>query len=110
MADLFFSTNNGIAYKHHGNALISAYQHTNSSNFATVAVNNTSRSINQTFNLINSPGQVSSVTPWITSVSLALASQSPVSVSGPSFSHPLPAMSVVTFTGQVSRSASPLRR
>ena len=86
-----------------GTALISAYNYTNSGNFVIVAVNtNTSAAISQTFNLTNFPGTVSSVTPWITSATLSLSSQTPVAVSGSSFSYTLPALSVVTFVGQAA--------
>jgi O-glycosyl hydrolase len=87
-----------------GTALISAYNNTSSSssNFAIVAVNtNTSTAINQTFNLTNFP-TVSSVTPWITSATMSLSNQTPVTVSGSSFTYTLPALSVVTFVGQTA--------
>jgi glucuronoarabinoxylan endo-1,4-beta-xylanase len=85
-----------------GNALISAYNDTNSGNFAIVAVNtNTSTAISQTFNLSNFP-TVSSVTPWITSSALSLTSTNAVTVSGSSFIYTLPALSVVTFVGHGS--------
>jgi glucuronoarabinoxylan endo-1,4-beta-xylanase len=88
-----------------GSALISAYQETNSGNFAIVAVNNTSSAISQTFNLSNFPA-VSSVTPWITSATMSLSNQAPVTVSSSSFGYTLPAMSVVTFAGQVTAPAN----
>ncbi len=78
--------------------LVSAYNDTNSGNFAIVAVNPNSTNVTETFNLTNFP-PFSSVTPWITSASLSLASQSAVSVPNGSFTYPLPAMSVVTFAG-----------
>ena len=81
-----------------GTALISAYNDTNSGNFAIVAVNTNSTSIYQTFNLTNF--SATSVTPWMTTSNLSLASQTPVTVSGSSFTYTLPAMSVVTFVGQ----------
>jgi len=81
-----------------GIAMISAYNDTNSGNFAIVAVNTNSTSINQTFNLTNF--SAASVTPWMTTSNLSLASQSPVAVSGSSFAYTLPALSVVTFVGQ----------
>src|SRR5208282_6861965 len=43
---------------------------------------------------------VSSVTPWITSATMSLSNQTPVTVSSSSFTYTLPAMSVVTFVGQ----------
>lgn len=88
-----------------GSALISAYQETNSGNFAIVAVNNTGTDINQTFNLSNFP-PVSSVNPWITSATMSLSNQAPVGVAGSSFSYTLPALSVVTFVGQVVNASS----
>jgi hypothetical protein len=81
-------------------AFITAVNNTNSGRFAIVAVNtNASTSIAQTFNLTNFPA-VSSVTPWITSATLSLSNQTPVAVSGSSFTYTLPAQSVVTFAGQ----------
>jgi glucuronoarabinoxylan endo-1,4-beta-xylanase len=78
---------------------ISAYKDTNSGNFAIVAVNSTSATVTQIFNLTNFPA-AGSVTPWITSSNLSLASQTPVTVTGSSFTYTLPALSVVTFVGQ----------
>jgi len=63
-----------------------------------VAVNTNSTSINQTFNLTNF--SATSVTAWMTTSNLSLASQTPVTVSGSSFTYTLPALSVVTFVGQ----------
>jgi len=91
-----------------GSALISAYNYTSSSNFAIVAVNpNTSTAISQTFNLTNFP-TVSSVTPWITSATMSLSNQTPVTVSGSSFTYTLPALSVVTFVGQGVPNSAPV--
>jgi glucuronoarabinoxylan endo-1,4-beta-xylanase len=86
-----------------GTALISAYNDTNSGNFAIVAVNTNNTSIYQTFNLTNF--SATSVTPWMTTSNLSLASQTPVTVSGSSFTYTLPALSVVTFVGQSVASA-----
>ncbi len=84
-----------------GSAFITAFDDTNSGNFAIVAVNtNASSAISQTFNLNNFPGTVSSVAPWITSAAMSLSNQPPVTVSGSSFSYTLPALSVVTLVGQ----------
>ncbi len=79
---------------------ISAYKNTNSGNFAIVAINPDPVTVTQVFNLANFTA--SSVTPWITSTNLSLASQSPVAVANASFTYALPAMSVVTFVGQGS--------
>jgi len=85
-------------------ALIGVYNNTSSSssNFAIVAVNtSTSTAISQTFNLTNFP-TVSSVTPWITSATMSLSNQTPVTVNNASFTYTLPALSVVTFVGQAA--------
>jgi glucuronoarabinoxylan endo-1,4-beta-xylanase len=89
-----------------GNALISAYNDTNSGNFAIVAVNtNISRDINQTFNLTNFTA--GSVTPWLTTSNLSLVSTNAVTVSNSSFTYTLPALSVVTFVGQRQTNTPP---
>ncbi|HKW29703.1 MAG TPA: hypothetical protein VJT54_10230, partial [Verrucomicrobiae bacterium] len=90
-----------------GNALISAYNDTNSGNFTVVAVNpGGGTTINQTFTLNNFPGAITSVTPWITSATMSLSNQPPVVVNNSSFSYTLPAQSVVTFVGQVAASST----
>jgi glucuronoarabinoxylan endo-1,4-beta-xylanase len=78
--------------------LISAFKDSESTAFAIVAVNTNTTAMNQTFNLTNFTA--SSVTPWITSGTLSLASQAPVAVANSSFTYALPALSVVTFVGQ----------
>jgi hypothetical protein len=42
------------------------------------------------------------VTPWITSATLSLSNQTPVTVNNASFTYTLPALSVVTFVGQAA--------
>jgi Putative Ig domain len=80
-------------------ALISAYKDSASTAFAIVVVNtNPGTDVIQTFNLANFTA--ASVTPWITSASLSLAPQTPVTVTNSSFTCDVPAMSVVTFVGQ----------
>ena len=81
-----------------GGALISAYQDSLSTSFAIVAINTNNAAINQAFNLTNFAA--STVTPWITSSSLSLASASTVAVTNAAFTYTLPALSVVTFVGQ----------
>ena len=63
-------------------ALISAYQETNSGAFAIVAVNtNASIAISQTFTLTNFLLASSTLTPWVTSISVnATNSQTPVAI------------------------------
>jgi hypothetical protein len=54
--------------------------------------------VTQIFDLANFTA--ASVTPWITSSNLLLASQAPVAVANSSFTYALPPLSVVTFVGQ----------
>jgi glucuronoarabinoxylan endo-1,4-beta-xylanase len=79
---------------------VSAYKNTNSGSFAIVAINSTSNTVEQIFNLTNF--NAVSVTPWITSGTLSLASQTPVALSNnySSFTYGLPPLSVVTFVGR----------
>ena len=88
-----------------GPAQVSAYQDSVSSNFAIVAINSSSSVVTQAFSLANITG-ITNVTPWITSATLSLAPQTPVTVTGSSFTYVMPAMSIVTFVGQSSASAS----
>jgi glucuronoarabinoxylan endo-1,4-beta-xylanase len=85
---------------------ISAYRATNSTSFAIVAVNSSSATVTQIFNLVNFP-TVASVTPWITSSNLSLAGTNAVTVNNSSFAYTLPAMSVVTFVGQQQQTNTP---
>jgi O-glycosyl hydrolase len=82
-------------------ALISAYKDPVAGNFAIVAINSGSNTINQTFTLTNVTA-ATSVTPWITSASLNLASQTAVAVTNSTFTYTLPAQSIVTFVGQAA--------
>jgi hypothetical protein len=84
---------------------ISAYKDTNSGSFAIVAINYSTATTTQIFNLANFTA--SSVTPWITSGTLSLASQSAVGVTNAAFTYALPALSVVTFVGQQQPSNTP---
>jgi len=88
-------------------ALVSAYEETNSGSFAIVAVNTNPAAINQTFTLTNFPA-VASVTPWITSANLSLASQTAIPVANAAFSYTLPALSVVTFVGRAVWNTPPV--
>ncbi|MFO1476512.1 MAG: carbohydrate binding domain-containing protein [Verrucomicrobiota bacterium] len=80
-------------------AWISAYKDPVSGMFAIVALNNSYSTVTQTFNLSNISG-VTSVTPWITSDTMSISNQTPVALSGSSFTYNLPALSVITFVGQ----------
>ncbi|HWX23104.1 MAG TPA: carbohydrate binding domain-containing protein [Candidatus Binatia bacterium] len=86
-----------------GTALVSAFKEPISLRFAIVAINSATNAVTQTFNLANC-SLVSTVTPWITSSTLSLASQAAVAVTNSAFAYQLPAMSVVTFVGQASNS------
>jgi glucuronoarabinoxylan endo-1,4-beta-xylanase len=82
-----------------GSSQVSAYKDSASPAFALVAINSASTTVTQVFNLTNFTA-AGPVTPWVTSSSLSLASQSPVAVTNASFAFVLPAASVVTLVGQ----------
>ncbi len=89
-----------------GAAAVSAYKDPASGKFTIVAINsNPTASINLTVNLTNF--SASQVTPWITSGSLSLSSNAPVTVANSSFTYTLPGPSVVTFVGQGQTSSIP---
>jgi glucuronoarabinoxylan endo-1,4-beta-xylanase len=75
----------------------SAYKDPVTGNFAIVIANTNSAPTTQSFYLTNFTA--TTVTPWITSSNLSLAVQSPVTVTGSTFSYVIPGMSVVTFVG-----------
>jgi glucuronoarabinoxylan endo-1,4-beta-xylanase len=79
---------------------ISAYKDPNSGSFAIVAINGNNTDLVQIFDLAGFTA--TNVTPWITSGSLSLVSQSVVNVTNATFVYDLPAMSVVTFAGKAS--------
>jgi len=74
---------------------VSAYKDPSTGNFAIVVVNQSTA--NQTLNFTGIAG--SSVTPWVTSASLNLASQTAIPVSQGSLSANVAASSVTTFVG-----------
>ncbi|HXI71537.1 MAG TPA: carbohydrate binding domain-containing protein [Verrucomicrobiae bacterium] len=80
-------------------ALISAYKDSLSPRFAIVAINSSSTTVTQVFNLTNFTA-ATVLTPWITSSNLSLASQSSMAVTNSTCTYVLPAMSIVTFVGQ----------
>ena len=82
-------TNNSIA-------LITAYKDSASSNFVIVAANPSVIAVNQTFALPNFPA-TGSLVQWVTSASLSLSNQGPVSVTNGTFTYALPAWTVVSF-------------
>ncbi len=75
---------------------ISAFRSMDASHYTIVAVNNSAAAVNHKFTLQGlSP---TSITPVITSATQDLAAQSPVTLSGGSFTYSVPATSIVTFT------------
>jgi glucuronoarabinoxylan endo-1,4-beta-xylanase len=87
----------GVTYD--GPLQITAFKDPAGRSFAIVAVNSGHSAVAQTFSL--SGFSVNSVTPWITSLALSLAEQTPVSVSEGKFNYSLPPQSVTTFSGAV---------
>ncbi len=77
-------------------ALVSAYKDTNSPNFVIVAANPGPYTVNQTFTLTNFPA-LGTLTQWVTSASLSLSNQGPVSVTNRSFNYTLQPLTVVSF-------------
>jgi glucuronoarabinoxylan endo-1,4-beta-xylanase len=88
-----------IGAANNGASQISAYKDSASPAFAIVAINSGSTTVTQTFNLTNFAA-AGSLTPWITSSTLSLASQTVVTAASSSFTYALPASSVVTLVGQ----------
>jgi O-glycosyl hydrolase len=78
---------------------ISAYKEPTNGAVAIVVINSSTNAVAQTFNL--SGFSVTNVTPWLTSASASLASQSLVAVNGPTFTNTIPPLSIVTFVGQI---------
>ncbi|MBO0799177.1 MAG: putative Ig domain-containing protein, partial [Blastocatellia bacterium] len=76
---------------------ITAFKDPITGRFAIVAVNNTTLSETQKFDLggINT----SNVTPWATSATQSLEARPAVAISGGSFTYEIPAQSVITFAG-----------
>jgi glucuronoarabinoxylan endo-1,4-beta-xylanase len=89
----------GVSYS--AKLQITAFKDPAGKSFAIVAVNSGSTAIAEKFTLDGF--STSSVTPWITSDSLSLSAQDPVSVRGATFNYTLPALSVTTFYGAVSK-------
>jgi glucuronoarabinoxylan endo-1,4-beta-xylanase len=86
---------------HSGPLQISAYKNLTNGQFAVVAVNPTATAVEQVFNL-NGFTLATPVTPWLTSASASLAPQPTIPVAGSAFTNTVPAMSVMTFTGQAA--------
>lgn len=84
---------------------ITAFKETSSGDFAVVAINGSTSSVNVKFSLSGFPS-VTSVTPTLTSASVNLTDQTNIAVSSDAFSYSLPASSVITFHGSASSSSS----
>ncbi len=80
-----------------GTTLVSAYKDSASTAYAIVAINPASNAVSETFDLTNFAA-AGSLTPWVTSATMSLAIQPAIAASN-FFGYTLPAMSVVTFTG-----------
>ena len=87
------------------NVFVTAFKDPSSGSFAIVAINSSGGSTSQTFNLTGLTA--SAVTPWTTSSSMNLASQSSVSISGNAFTYSLPSTSVTTFVGGSNSGPAP---
>ncbi len=85
----------GVSY--FGPLRITAFKDPDGHSFAIVVVNPSARAMHQTFSLRGF--SANAITPWITSGSLSLTAQAPISVSGARFSYTLPGSSVTTFSG-----------
>jgi glucuronoarabinoxylan endo-1,4-beta-xylanase len=85
---------------------ISAYKNLTNGQFAIVAINPTETAVEQIFHL-NGFTVGTPVTPWLTSAAASLAPQTTLAVAGTAFTNMVPAMSVVTFTGQAAPQNTP---
>jgi O-glycosyl hydrolase len=90
-----------------GAAMVSGFKDPVSLKFVVVAINPGGTFIDQTFTLTNF-ATVATVTPWLTSGTLSLASQSSVTVTNSAFRYTLPPMSVTTFVGFPSTNSPPV--
>jgi len=86
---------------HSAAVLITAFKNPKDGSFAVVAVNPSTKKIPQEFALRGF--RTDSVTPWITSQQSSLSPQVPVAVRGDNFSYTLPALSVTTFSGTITK-------
>lgn len=77
---------------------VTAYKNAANGSFAVVAINTGSTAITQNFDLSGFPS-TASVTPYVTSASLNLASQQAVAISSNTLTYALAAQSVTTFVG-----------
>jgi glucuronoarabinoxylan endo-1,4-beta-xylanase len=68
-----------------------------------VAINQGASPVSQTFAFTG--GSTGAVVPWVTSASLGVAQQAALAVAGGSFTAELPAGSVTTFVGELTRAA-----
>jgi glucuronoarabinoxylan endo-1,4-beta-xylanase len=78
--------------------LATAFRNDTAGTLIIVAANRSAQTVRQPFSLVDL--RVSSVTPYVTSETLALAAQASVTA-GATFSYDLPAQSVTTFVGKI---------
>lgn len=88
----------GVSYN--GPLQITAFKDPGGRRFAIVVINSSRSRASQTFAL--NGFTANSVSPWITSPSLSLAAQAPLTVNDGKFTYSLPPQSVATFAGTVA--------
>jgi glucuronoarabinoxylan endo-1,4-beta-xylanase len=90
-----------VGVNYFGPLRITAFKDQGNQSFTIVVVNSGTTEIAQTFSLKGF--STNAVTPWITSERWSLAVQAPVTVNGSSFAYTLPAYSVTSFSGAVTK-------
>lgn len=89
-----------VGVSNNGSLLVTAFQSADNSDFAIVVVNTGPEVSDQVFDV--GMQMATSVVPWITSSTLSLAEQTPVTITDGSLTYTIPANSVVTFAGQTT--------
>jgi glucuronoarabinoxylan endo-1,4-beta-xylanase len=89
-----------VGVSNNGSLLVTAFQSADNSDSAIVVVNTGPEVSNQVFDV--GTQMATSVVPWITSSTLSLAQQTPVTLTEGSLTYTIPADSVVTFAAQTT--------
>jgi glucuronoarabinoxylan endo-1,4-beta-xylanase len=89
-----------VGVTNNGSLLVTAFESADNSDSAIVVVNTGSQVSNQVFDV--GTQMASSVVPWITSSTVSLAQQTPVTITDGSLTYTIPANSVVTFVAQTT--------
>jgi len=87
-----------VGVNNNGSLLVTAFASADNSDSAIVVVNTGPEVSNQVFEV--GTQMATSAVPWITSATLSLAQQTPVTITNGSLTYTIPAASVVTFVGQ----------